>query len=127
MKECNSCGKCCIKYSDGGLSASKSEIELWDVFKPEIMPYVKNGKIWVSPDTGEALALCPWLQKIPDRAKYSCAIYYDRPDDCKYYPTSIEEMVTDECEMLDAKDLRNPKQAQIRLDNIMIDSRPGYK
>ncbi|HHJ18661.1 MAG TPA: YkgJ family cysteine cluster protein, partial [Gammaproteobacteria bacterium] len=27
MKECNQCGKCCIKYSDGGLSASSSEIE----------------------------------------------------------------------------------------------------
>ncbi|HCX26778.1 MAG TPA: zinc/iron-chelating domain-containing protein, partial [Cellvibrionales bacterium] len=23
MKECNQCGKCCIHYSDGGLSATQ--------------------------------------------------------------------------------------------------------
>jgi hypothetical protein len=34
-------------------------------------------------------------------------------------------MIADECEMLEVKDLTNPKQAQKSLDKIMVDSRPG--
>lgn len=33
-------------------------------------------------------------------------------------------MVRDECEMLEPRDLVNPKQAQKKLDFIMSDSRP---
>ena len=36
----------------------------------------------------------------------------------------IDEMVRDECEMLDLRDLRNPKKAQRDLDLLMADSRP---
>ena len=92
MKECNQCGKCCKNYSNGGLSASKSEIEYWDVFRPDISRYVSKGNIWISPDTGEQLELCPWLTKLPDQNKYICDIYHDRPDDCKFYPVTIEQM-----------------------------------
>jgi Fe-S-cluster containining protein len=67
---------------------------------------------------------CPWLQKLPNQEKYICRIYYDRPDDCKYYPVTINQMVMDECEMLEARDIANPKQAQMTLDNLMADSRP---
>ena len=67
---------------------------------------------------------CPWLRKLPNQNKYICRIYYDRPDDCKYYPVNIDQMVRDECEMLEARDLPNPKQAQRALDNLMADSRP---
>ena len=126
MKECNQCGKCCTKYSNGGLSVSASEIEFWDVFRPEIYNYVGGGKIWMSPDTGEQMALCPWLKKLPDQDKYSCDIYYDRPDDCKYYPVTIEQMISDGCEMLEARDLAKPKQAQKALDKLMADSRPPF-
>lgn len=67
---------------------------------------------------------CPWLRKLPNRDKYICRIYNDRPEDCKQYPVSIEEMVRDECEMLDLRDLHNPKKAQRELDLLMADSRP---
>ncbi len=60
MKECNQCGKCCIKYSNGGLSV-------------------------------------------------------------------VEEMMIDEYEMLEEKDLSNPIQAQKALDKIMEDSRTPFK
>ncbi|MCH7815165.1 MAG: YkgJ family cysteine cluster protein [Proteobacteria bacterium] len=126
MKECNQCGKCCTKYSNGGLSASASEIELWDVFRPDISKYVDAGNIWISPDTGKQLELCPWLRKLPNQDKYLCAIYYDRPDDCKAYPVSIEQMVNDGCEMIEVQDLLYPKQAQHNLNRIMADSRPPY-
>lgn len=125
MKDCNQCGKCCVKYSNGGLSASTSEIELWEIFKPGIYQYVRDGKIWVDPQTGEQIERCPWLRKIPNQEKYTCDIYYDRPDDCKHYPVTIEQMVTDECEMLEGHDRAKPKQAQITLDKLMMDSRPA--
>jgi len=124
MKECNQCGKCCTLYSDGGLSASVSEIDWWESYRPEIFSYVSDGKIWISPVTGKQLVRCPWLRKLPNQNKYICRIYYDRPDDCKHYPVKIDQMARDECEMLDARDLLNRKQAQRALDNLMADSRP---
>ncbi|MEH6550255.1 MAG: YkgJ family cysteine cluster protein [Pseudomonadales bacterium] len=125
MKECNQCGKCCIKYGDGGLSATASEIEWWETTRPDIYEYVSNGEIWMSPVTGQQLARCPWLEKLPNQEKYTCAIYHDRPDDCKHYPVNIAQMHMDDCEMLEVQDLRNTKQAQKTLDRLMIDSRPG--
>lgn len=127
MKECNSCGKCCIKYSNGQLSASEDEVKYWEIFKPEIAEYVRNHELWVSPKTGKLIELCPWLNKEPDLPIYTCSIYFDRPDDCRYYPSTIAEMVMDECEMLESHDLVNTKQAQIRLDRIMADSRPAVE
>lgn len=124
MKECNQCGKCCTKYSNGGLSASESEIKFWDVFRPEIHEYVSEGNIWMEPTTGEQLELCPWLRKQPNNV-YTCDIYFDRPDDCKYYPVTIEQMIEDDCEMIEARDLKKPKQAQKTLDKLMADSRPA--
>ena len=127
MKECNLCGKCCAKYSDGGLSASASEIEYWDKHRSDIYKYVRDGNIWFSPDTGKQIKLCPWLRKLPDQNKYICDIYDDRPDDCKYYPVTIDQMVMDECEMLEAQDLVKPKQAQKTLNKLMADSRPPFE
>lgn len=129
MKDCNQCGKCCTIYGGGGLSATASEIEFWEVFRPGISSYVSAGSIWVSPDTGKQLERCPWLRQItnpdkPNQAKYICDIYYDRPEECKHYPVTIAEMVKDGCEMLEVKDLAKPKQAQRALDRLMADSRP---
>jgi hypothetical protein len=54
--------------------------------------------------------------------KYSCDIYFDRPDDCKYYPSNVQEMILDECEMIEPSDLKDLKKAQAKLDIIMSDS-----
>ncbi|CAH0990989.1 hypothetical protein SIN8267_01090 [Sinobacterium norvegicum] len=125
MKECNQCGKCCTKYSDGGLSASGDEIDLWEAFNPDIHRYVRDGLIWMDPKSGEQLTICPWLRKAPNQPIYTCDIYFDRPDDCRHYPVTIEQMVTDDCEMIEVQDLQNPKQAQVTLDKLMADSRPA--
>ena len=127
MKECNQCGKCCENYSNGGLSASENDIEFWEVFRPHIYNFVSGGNIWVDPDTGNQIKRCPWLRKLPNQGKYVCDIYYDRPDDCKHYPVTIEQMIKDECEMLEARDLANPKQAQSVLDKLMADCRPSVE
>jgi len=123
VKECNQCGKCCTKYSNGGLSASESEIYFWDIFRPEIFNYVNNGNIWMEPSTGKQLKLCPWLRQHSNNI-YTCDIYFDRPDDCKHYPVTVEQMIEDECEMIEERDLIKPKQAQKKLDKLMMDSRP---
>ena len=126
MKECTQCGKCCTKYSDGGLSVTDSEIDMWQLFRPDIADYVKNGLIWFSPQNGQALSLCPFLRKVPEQEIYTCDIYYDRPDDCKSYPVTIQQMLQDECEMLEDADLKHPDQAQQNLDSLMADSRPPF-
>jgi Fe-S-cluster containining protein len=123
MKSCNSCGKCCTKYSNGRLSASADEIEYWEVFRPDIARYVRDGRIWFDPDSGEEITLCPFLNKKSENF-YTCDIYHDRPEDCRFYPVTIAEMIRDECEMLDAKDLIKPDLAQKALDILMADSRP---
>ena len=127
MKECNQCGKCCENYSNGGLSASENDIEFWEVFRPHIYNFVSGGNIWVDPNTGNQIKRCPWLRQIPNQGKYVCDIYYDRPDDCKHYPVTIEQMIKDECEMLEARDLANPKLAQGVLDKLMADYRPSVE
>ena len=128
MRSCNSCGKCCIKYGNGGLSATPYEIEYWEVFRPKISNYVNNGEIWFDPEKGKNLELCPWLTVVSDEGadqlRVSCDIYLDRPEDCIIYPVSIAEMIKDGCEMLEAKDIKNPSQAQKDLDELMVDSRP---
>lgn len=131
MKECNQCGKCCIKYGNGALAATAEEIDLWELFNPEIFEYVRDNEIWVDPKTGVKLKSCPFLEVEPKKNatapnKYICSIYEDRPEDCRHYPSLISEMVKDECEMIEITDLSKPKQAQIKLDWIMRDSRPGY-
>jgi Fe-S-cluster containining protein len=78
----------------------------------------------VSPKTGKQMLRCPWLRKLPKQDKYVCRIYYNRPDECRHYPVSVEEMIRDECEMLEPKDFVDRKQAQRALDKLMSDSRP---
>ena len=128
MKECNQCGKCCLQYSDGGLSTTAEEIESWEIFNPAIAEYAVNGKIWMDPVSGEQLTCCPWLEVLPGRPgsgsiKYGCRIYQDRPQDCRHYPVSIADMVRDDCEMIENCDIEAPKEAQITLDQLMADSR----
>lgn len=131
MKDCNQCGKCCIKYGDGDLSATQEEIDLWEIFNPDIFDYVKNNEIWFDPKSGVRLNRCPFLDIAPktkpdEKDKYTCTIYLDRPEDCRHYPSLIAEMVRDECEMIEVSDLSKPKQAQIKLDILMQDSRPAH-
>ena len=130
MKECNSCGKCCEAYGSDGLSASGEEIEWWETHRPDIARYVQDGEIWIDPETGKNFSRCPWLQKSPDGRKFTCDIYEVRPEDCRHYPVDTTQMIRDECEMLERRDLVDLKRAQKKLDEIMIDSRPpagGYR
>ena len=118
MKACNPCGKCCIKYGGGDLAASPEEIDMWELFNPDIFEFVKNNEIWFDPKSGLKLTRCPFLDVAPkknvlDATLYTCSIYLDRPEDCRHYPSLIPEMIRDECEMIEIIDLDNPKKAQV--------------
>ena len=124
MKDCNQCGKCCIKYGDGDLAATQEEIDLWEIFNPAIFEYVKNDEIWFDPNSGVKLTRCPFLELSPKKNAdapnmYTCSIYFNRPEDCRDYPSNIAEMVRDECEMIEIIDLNKPKKAQETLDRLM--------
>lgn len=123
MKACNSCGKCCIKYSNGDLSASAEDLQHWEDSRPEINVHVQNNEIWFHPTTKKQLELCPWLRQEPatdaQPVRYSCDIYYDRPEDCRIYPTTVDDMIKDDCEMLEKSDLMDLKQASINLLNYL--------
>lgn len=129
MKDCTQCGKCCIKYSDGDLGASEKDLHMWELFHPEIAEYSKGGLIWFSPHTGKRLSLCPFLTESFDekqgKAIYTCDIYYDRPEDCRFYPVTVQQMLKDECEMLEPLDHEDLNQAQADLDHLLEDSRPS--
>ncbi len=124
MKLCNSCGKCCERAGNGGLSASAEEIDWWEIHRPDIFRYVDGNRIWVDPETSEYFPRCPWLRSSDDGSSLSCDIYHDRPEECRHYPIDIDQMLRDECEMLERRDLLDLKRAQRKLDQIMIDSRP---
>lgn len=124
MKACNQCGKCCIKYGGGDLAITQEEIDLWEIFNPEIFQFVKNNEIWFDPKSGKRFDLCPFLEvepKLDAQApnKYTCRIYLNRPEDCRLYPSHIAEMVRDECEMIEVVDLENLKKAQQQLERLM--------
>lgn len=123
MKACNACGKCCIKYGNGQLSASEEDLSLWDSLRPEIAAYTKKGDIWFDPNTGAKLNFCPWLKPVEGSSAYHCDIYYDRPEDCRIYPATVADMVKDDCEMIEAGDLKDLKNAEITLSQIHIADR----
>ena len=120
MKPCNACGKCCIKYGNGQLSASDQDLSVWNSMRPDIAAHTKKGSIWFDPDTGEQLEVCPWLRPVEGSSAYHCDIYYDRPEDCRVYPATVSDMIKDDCEMLESNDLKNLMNAEVKLSLIHI-------
>lgn len=70
----------------------------------------------MDPETGKQIELCPWLRQLPDQNRFTCGIYLDRPEDCRIYPARVEDMVKDECEMLEKRDLADLRHAQTTLE-----------
>lgn len=96
---------------------------MWESFRPDVAEYVADGLIWFDPISRKQIELCPWLRKDSASSRYLCDIYHDRPEDCRTYPATISDMVSDGCEMLEPHDLKDLKQAQIKLAAIMVSDR----
>ncbi len=95
---------------------TRAEIERWEIERPDIFAYVQKNEVWFSPDGEGRLGRCPWL--VGESAPYHCGIYADRPEDCRSYPTNIDDMERDACEMLEPRDLRDRSAALIRLREL---------
>lgn len=124
MKACNGCGRCCENAGNGGISATREDLEHWETYRPDIAQYADGMRIWVDPKTGMYLSRCPFLSYSSDGKRSSCQIYHDRPEDCRHYPVDVDQMVRDDCEMLEPRDRKDWRRAQRDLDMIMADSRP---
>jgi Fe-S-cluster containining protein len=112
MRACTQCGKCCLKYKGGDWLGSATEVDMlfWLIRRPEVLDYVDDIRhdLWISPITGEKMQRCPWLRKLPRQEKYICRIHDVRPEVCRDYPTDIDQMISLDCEMLEAGDLDKP-------------------
>lgn len=76
----------------------------------------------MDPLTGEQIDLCPWLRRAPDQVHYSCAIYFDRPQDCRIYPATVADMIKDDCEMLEPGDYTDLSRSELELKLKFSDS-----
>ena len=110
MRPCTRCGKCCENYGDGLLgSATEADLQRLEN-RPDVLRYLDAlGDFWISPITHDDMHRCPWLRKLPNQATFKCRIHDVRPDICRNYPVSIDQMIKDGCEMLEEADLEKPR------------------
>lgn len=104
---CTRCGKCCLNESYMlTLTASAKDVSRWQrEGRDDILRYVAQVgpgfyDLWV--DDGVELARCPFLRKDRGAATYRCKIHETRPETCRRYPVDYEQMIVDECEIIDA-------------------------
>ncbi|MBC8440559.1 MAG: YkgJ family cysteine cluster protein [Deltaproteobacteria bacterium] len=99
--KCKQCGNCCLNLSDAfQTSVSDEEMALWEMEgRYDILEWVTSihlgedhyiHDIWISPKTGDDVARCPWLRKLPKQDKYICRIHDLKPEHCRNYPQSSE-------------------------------------
>lgn len=84
---CLECGGCCESFG-GHLKASARDLDRWrKAGRSDLLARVNRlGWLWVDPVTKRAQAPCPFIVRI-DRERARCAIYEQRPDICRDYPT----------------------------------------
>jgi Fe-S-cluster containining protein len=99
--KCKQCGHCCLHLYDAFTTcATDEDINMWkrngrrDILKwVDPIPIGEDKfvyDIWISPVTGEDVMKCPWLKKLPGKAKYICRIHDVKPEHCRDYPRSRE-------------------------------------
>lgn len=84
---CLQCGQCCESFG-AHLRASPHDLKRWQEHGRQDLLDCANrlGWIWVDPETKEPVDVCPHIVRDdPEHAR--CAIYDDRPDICRDYPT----------------------------------------
>ncbi len=98
---CKQCGNCCLNLRDAFCTcATDEDIRLWqnqgreDILEWVDMIALEGGlsvyDIWINPETGDDVARCPWLRKLPRQDKYICRIHAVKPVHCREYPHSRE-------------------------------------
>jgi Fe-S-cluster containining protein len=94
---CRRCGHCCCNLVDAYRGCvSDADLERWrQGGRNDILSYVEtldlgHGNMlhtaWIDPVTGDDVERCPWLDKLPENAGYTCRIEAIKPDHCRAYP-----------------------------------------
>jgi hypothetical protein len=97
--KCIQCGNCCLNLSDAfGTCAADGDVRRWELEgRSDILSWVDPipvGEdqyvydIWISPETGDDVARCPWMRKLPEKEKYISRIHDTKPQHCRDYPRS---------------------------------------
>lgn len=84
---CLQCGQCCESFG-GHLTASPHDLARWrERGRHDLLGRTNRlGWVWVDPETKALVKPCPFIDRSdPEHAR--CAIYDDRPDMCRAYPT----------------------------------------
>ena len=114
MRACTQCGRCCTNPSFmKTLPATGDDVKRWrkggradilewcSVLGDDANPYAD---LWISPRTGDEASRCPFVRKIRGQDRYTCTIYNTRPEVCRAYPISVDNMKAVDCEMIDPGD-----------------------
>jgi Fe-S-cluster containining protein len=98
---CKQCGHCCLNLSGAiDVCVTEEDVRRWEENdRADILAWVdvislgeghQVYDIWISPTTGDDVARCPWLRKLPGENKYICRIQDMKPEHCRNYPLSRE-------------------------------------
>ncbi|MCF6290043.1 MAG: YkgJ family cysteine cluster protein [Desulfobacterales bacterium] len=118
---CKQCGHCCLNLSGAiDVCATEEDIRRWEENdRADILAWVdvisigeghQVYDIWVSPTTGDDVARCPWLRKLPGKNKYICRIQDMKPEHCRNYPLSREHAENTGCPGFDGTVRKKRKQ-----------------
>ena len=87
VSRCLQCGQCCESFG-GHLRCTPNDLKRWrEHGRADLIAQSNHlGWIWVDPHTKQPVSPCPFIDR-SDPAVTGCAIYADRPDMCRDYPT----------------------------------------
>ena len=84
---CLQCGQCCESFG-GHLRCTPNDLARWREHGRDDLIAQSNrlGWIWVDAQSKQPVSPCPFIDRSDPEAT-RCAIYVDRPDMCRDYPT----------------------------------------
>jgi Fe-S-cluster containining protein len=103
---CTQCGQCCRSLGDAfAASADVEDVDRWETEgRFDILEWVDLRlrdvgmmDLWIDPATGDQVARCPWLRKVPREPRYRCRIHETKPRHCREYPRSKKHALMTGC------------------------------
>lgn len=114
MKACTQCGKCCTnEMYMNTLEIDGVDVKRWRrQGRDDILAHIEViGRTKADPwadawftKAGNSVKGCPFVRKIRGADRYTCTIYDTRPQVCRSYPHSVDQMAAAGCEMLEPGD-----------------------
>lgn len=103
---CRQCGNCC-RSLDYHSEVREADVQRWkQLDRHDILKWVEIAdsrgatptyRIWVSPKTGQAAEICPFLEKDPTSNRWQCRIHDVKPAICRQYPITRKHALMTGC------------------------------